>query len=248
MSTAGVLAVPELGPALGRLTALPERPAAGAWVSLDDLRLELVTRLFELAGAARAFGAGDDRTAAVASLNRAAWLGEWDRVVAEATARLTKAVDARLAAAATESRLPARQRAELPLTDADRRALAGRLGAGALPFLQSLDRLEAVVHAISSGGPRGVEAEPEWVEALLASARRLESAWLALAAAARAEQDLWAPEIERVRRWRRPSRALWIVSAALVALASLLGLMLGGYIPVPPPLRELAWAWWTHLP
>jgi hypothetical protein len=217
-------------------------------VALDDLRVELVNHLFELAGAARAFAATDDRAAAIASLSRAELLGAWDRVVTEATGRLAKAVEVRLAAAAQEARLPPKRQAALILGEADHRAIAGRLGGGALPFLQSLDRLEAAVHAPSPPGAPGEAAEPEWREALLGTARRLESAWLALDAATTAEQGVWAPEIERVRAWRRPTRPLWIVSGVALALALALGLMLGGYVPVPAALRDVAWAWWSRLP
>lgn len=244
---AGPLKVPELGQALGRLTARPEPVPAGRWVALDDLRVELVNHLFELVGAARAFGA--DRAAAVASLNRAEWIAAWERVVTEATARLCKAIEARFAAAADEARLPAKRRAALALGEPDRRAIAGRLGGGALPFLQSLDRLEESVRAASAPGPRGEAFEPEWREALLGSARRLESAWLTLDAAATAEQGIWAPEIERVRAWRRPTRPLWIATGLALAVAAALGLILGGYLPVPAPLRDLAGAWWgSRLP
>jgi hypothetical protein len=240
--------VPELGPALGRLTTRPEPPPAGRWVTLDDLRINLVNHLFELAGAARAFAAEDDRSAAVASLSRAELLGAWDRIVTEATARVVKAVEVRLAAAAQEARLPAPRRASLTLDEADRRAIAGRLGGGALPFLQSVDRLEESVRTASAPGARGEAAEAEWREALLGTARRLESAWLMLDAAAVAEQDIWAPEIARVRTWHRPTRPLWIASGIAVAVAAGLGLMLGGYIPVPAALHDVAWAWWNRLP
>lgn len=240
--------VPELGPALGRLTARPEPPAPGRWVALDDLRVELVNHLFELAGAARAFAAADDRPAAVASLSRAELIAAWERIVTEATSRLAKAIETRLAAAAQESRLPAKRRAALVLGEADRRAIAARLGSGALPFLQSVDRLEESVRAASASGPRGEAAEPEWREALLGTARRLESAWLALDTAAWAEQDIWTPEIERVRTWRRPTRLLWILSGVVVGVAATLGLMLGGYIPMPAALHSLAWAWWSAVP
>jgi hypothetical protein len=240
--------IPELGPALGRLTARPEPLQGRRWVALDDLRVELVNHVFELAGAARAFAAENDRAAAVASLSRAELLAAWERVVAEATGRLAKAAETRLAAAAQEARLPPKRRAVLTLGEADRRAIAGRLGGGALPFLQSLDRLEESVHAASAPGTRGDAAEPAWREALLGTARRLESAWLALEAAAGAEQGVWAPEIERVRAWRRPTRPLWLLTGTALAIAVASGLMLGGYIPVPAPLRDVAWVWWSRFP
>ncbi|HET7601060.1 MAG TPA: hypothetical protein VFK09_12250, partial [Gemmatimonadales bacterium] len=113
---------------------------------------------------------------------------------------------------------------------------------------QSLETLERTVPPVSASGARGEAAEPEWQEAMLAAARRLDSAWLALEAAARAEQSLWAAEVARVRAWRRPTRPLWVASALVILVALYLGLVLGGYFGVPGPLRPLAEAWWSRLP
>ncbi|HEX5386835.1 MAG TPA: hypothetical protein VFW66_09065 [Gemmatimonadales bacterium] len=241
--------MPELGPSLGHLCAPPDAvPPPGRWIRLDDLRLELATRLFELAGAARGFASAGDRAGAIASLNRVAWLSEWERTVRAATARLAGIIEARLNAAASEARLPGKRRLALALTDADRRALTGRLGSGGLAFVQSLDALERTVPAAISPGARGAAAEAEWRDALTASARRLESAWLALETAADREQTAWAAEVERVRAWRRPTRWLWIATAGVLIVAAYLGLVFGGYLPVLGPLRGLAQAWWRHLP
>lgn len=237
--------VPELGPALGRLC---ERPgsATGRWVRLDDVRLSLATGIFELAGAARAFAIADDRAGAVTSLNRQAWLGEWERAIAEATDRIARAVDARFASAAREARLPARRREQLPLAEPDRHAISGRLGAGSLPFLQSLEVLDQTVPGVSASGARGEAAVREWQEAILAVTRRLESAWLALEAAAGREESLWAPEIQQVRSWRRPTWPLWLVTGLMLAAVTYLGLVFGGYLPVPGPLMPVAQAVWSR--
>jgi len=237
--------VPELGPALGRLCDRPGS-AAGRWVRLDDLRLSLVTGIFELAGAARAFAVADDRAGAVSSLNRQAWLGEWERAVGEATDRIARAVDARFASAAREARLPARRRAQLPLAEPDRHAISGRLGAGSLPFLQSLETLDQSVPGVSASGARGEAGVREWQEAILAVARRLESAWLALEAAAGREEALWTPEIQQVRAWRRPTWPLWLVTGLMLAAATYLGLVFGGYLPVPDPLLGIAREVWIR--
>lgn len=237
--------VPELGPALGRVCARAG-PAPGRWVWVDDIRLELATRIFELAGAARAFADADDRPAAVSSLNRQAWLSEWEHAVSEASARIARAVNARLEAAGREARLPPRRRAELLLAEPDRHAISGRLGAGSLPFLLALGLLEQIVPAASAPGARGSAAVAEWQEAILSAARRLESAWLALEAAAVQEEALWTPEIDRVRAWRRPSWPLWAVTAIVLASATYLGLVFGGYIPAPGPLLPLARALWAR--
>jgi hypothetical protein len=238
--------VPELGPALGRLCARPGA-ADGRWVRLDDVRLDVASRVIELGGAAREFAASDDRAAAVSSLNRQAWLVEWERAVAEATERIARAVNLRLDAAAGEARLPARRRKELPLSEPDRRAISGRLGAGAYAFLQALEGLEQLVPAVSAVGARGEAAVREWREALLAVARRLESGWLELEAAAVREEALWGPEIERVRSWRRATWPLWLGTAIGLAAAIYLGLVFGGYLPVPPALQGLAQAVWARL-
>lgn len=238
--------VPELGPALGQVCDRA-RPPRGRWVRLDDIRLELATRLFELAGAARAFAGADDRPAAVSSLNRQAWLGEWERTVSRASERIVRAVDARFDSAAREARFPKPRRAELLLADPDRHAISGRLGAGSLPFLHALDQLEQIVPRASAPGTRGDSAVAEWQEAILAAARRLESAWLALEAAVIQEESLWAPEIERVRAWHRPIWPLWALTGVVLAVATYLGLVFGGYLPVPGPLLPLAKAVWSRL-
>lgn len=100
--------VPELGPSLGRLADPPVGTLDRGPLDLvlDDIRLDLVTRLFETAGAARSFAATGDRQGAIASLSRVAWLALWERAVAAAADRLAEIVNARLADAARESRLP----------------------------------------------------------------------------------------------------------------------------------------------
>ena len=55
------------------------------------------------------------------------------------------------------------------------------------------------VPGASAAGTRGRAGQEEWQRALAAAARRLEAAWLALLAGARAEQDRWKAEIDRVR-------------------------------------------------
>jgi hypothetical protein len=241
--------VPELGPSLGRLVDPPlVRSERGSLdLILDDIRLELVTGIFELAGAARSFAASGDRQGATSSLSRVAWLGLWERAVAASAERLAEVVNARLGEAAIESRLPARQLEGFRLKAEDVRAIASRLGSGGAGFVSALDALEQTVHGAAASGSRGRAGQEDWQRTLAAAARRLESAWMGLAAAARVEQDRWKAEIERVRAWRRPTLVLWLLSAGLLAVATYLGLMLGGYLPVLPPLRPLAEFWWSHL-
>ena len=83
--------VPELGPALGHLGDPPlSRSERGSSICSDDIRLDLVTGIFELAGAARSFAAAGDRQGAIASLARVAWLKLWERAVAAAAERLAE--------------------------------------------------------------------------------------------------------------------------------------------------------------
>jgi hypothetical protein len=241
--------VPELGPSLGRLGDPPLiRGDRGSLdLALDDIRLDLVTGIFELAGAARSFAASGDRQGAIASLSRVAWLDLWEQAVAAAAERLADVVNAKLGEAAIESRLPRRQLEAFRLKTEDVRAIASRLGSGGAGFVSALDALEQTVPGASASGIRGWAGQEEWQRALAAVARRLEAAWLALAAGARLEQDRWKAEIERARAWRRPTWLLWLISMSVLAVATYLGLVLGGYFPVPPPLRPLAEFWWSRL-
>ena len=216
-------------------------------LALDDIRLTLVTGIFELAGAARSFAASGDRQGAIASLSRVAWLDLWERAVASAAERLAEVVNTKLGEAAIESRLPARQLEAFRLKTEDVRAITSRLGSGGAGFVSALDALEQTVPGASAAGSRGRAGEEEWQRALAAVARRLESAWLTLAAGTREEQDRWKAEIDRARAWRRPTWLLWLISALVLTVATYLGLVLGGYLPVPPPLRPLADFWWSRL-
>jgi hypothetical protein len=230
--------VPELGPSLGRLTD-PLEPAAGPLgVRLDDIRLKLVTAVFELAGAARSFAAAGDPAGATASLNRVAWLGVWEQAVAAAAERLTGSVNARLEDAAAVSRYPRRWLRKVVLTAADTRAIGARLGGGGAPFVAALDQLE------EAGRERAPEA---WRSALTAVARRLEAAWLALEEAAAREQERWQADVQQVHAWRLPRWPLWLLTALVLAAAVYVGLVLGGYVPVPPLLEGLAEFWWRRL-
>jgi hypothetical protein len=236
--------VPELGPSLGRLTDPEAEPGSESPdVRLDDIRLHLVTGVFELAGAARGFAAAGDRQGAMASLSRVAWLGLWEKALVSAAERITASVNSGLEVAAEESRFPRRRLAPLRLRPDDTRAIAARLGRGGAPFVAALDQLE---QAARGSAPNG-DVEGAWRDQLNAAARRLEAAWLALESAAAAEQRLWQMDVDRVRRWRRPRWPLWLLTVLVVGAAGYLGLVLGGYLPVPPPLEGLAAFWWARL-
>jgi hypothetical protein len=233
--------IPELGPSLGRLTDPGPDPPEGTGLRLDDIRLRLVTGVFDLAGAARGFATAGDREGAMTSLNRVAWLTLWEKALASAAERIAGSVNAGLESAAEESRFPRKRLQPLRLSAEDTRAIAARLGRGGAPFVAALDTLEQAGRGAGANGA----AEVVWRQELNAAARRLEAAWLALEAAADAEQRHWLAEVERVRRWRRPRWPLWLITVAVVGAAAYVGLVLGGYLPVPPALAGLAEWWWA---
>jgi hypothetical protein len=225
------LRVPELAPALGRL--LVPRRLEAPWVPLDDIREELVTRVIELAGAARQAAAREERDGVLAALAREAWLGAWEQAVRRAGARVSDALDAEIEHAGWRVRMPRRARRRRLLSPAERRAVTARLGAGAEPFVAALDALAAAARRVRDASVVDHAAHAEWQDALRAVARRLEAAWLALEDGVAEERRRWAPEIAAVTRWRPslvPVVALWVPVAALLLW---LGLVLGGYLPAP---------------
>jgi hypothetical protein len=239
--------VPELGPSLGRLVAPPAPPAGTAphWIPLDDIRLGLVTELFDLAGDARRWWREGDRDLALAALHRDAWARAWDQAVEAVTARAARAIEARLEAAAREARVPARRRRQLRLEPAEIRSLGARLRKESVPFYRALDALEAATHGVRARHP-APEAQAAWEQALLTAARRLEAAWLALESELGREWVEWEAEVQAVRAWRRPAWPLWVAGLVLGGLALWAGLVLGGYLPVPEPLQGLAEAVWER--
>jgi hypothetical protein len=241
-----VWVVPELGPSLGRLVDPPPGRRGALRVSLDDIRLGLVTGVFDLAAAGRSFAAGGDHDSAVASLGRVAWLGLWEHAVETAAERIADEANAGLREAAEESRFPRRRLARLALTDDDVRAIGARLGSGGAQFVEALDQLEVAARTTGSARGRGAAGAQAWQSALAAAARRLESAWIALEEGARREQERWALEIAQVHAWHRPVWPVWLLTAVVVGAATYLGLVLGGYLPVPPPLEGLAAFWWAR--
>jgi len=236
------MVIPELGPSLGRLTDPGAEPAESTGLRLDDIRLRLVTGIFDLAGAARGFAAAGDPQGAMTSLNRVAWLALWEKTLAAAAERITGLVNTGLESAAEESRFPRGRLEQLRLRAEDTRAIAARLGRGGAPLVAALDALEQAGRGAGANGG----AEAAWRHGLNTAARRLEAAWLALESAAAEEQRHWQLEVDRVRRWRRPRWPLWLVTVLVVGAAAYLGLVLGGYLPVPPALEGLADWWWSR--
>jgi len=243
------LTIPELGPSLGRLVAPPTPPpgAPSHWIALEDIRLDLVSQLFDLAGDARRWVREGDRPLALATLDREAWHGAWQRAVQATAERAAAEISVRLLAAAREARLPARRTRTLALDAREVQALGARLSHGAAPFLQAAGNLDrAAPPARLDRAP--VAAVRAWQEALTTVARRLEAAWLALEEALGREWLEWDREVEDLRRWRRPLLPLVLLGVGLFALALYAGLVLGGFLPVPGPLRgiiEEIWGLWS---
>lgn len=244
-----LLIIPELGPALGRLVA-PPAPVPGAaphWVPLDDIRLGLVSQVFDHAGDARRWAREGDRELALTTLTHAALEQEWVRIIKAVAERVAEQVNLRLAAAARESRLPVRHARRLPLEATEVHAIAARLSQGDAGFREALVLLDQALHAARSDRATP-EAVAAWQEALLTLARRLESAWLGMEEALAREGREWDAEVEDVRRWQRPRWPLLLVGVVLFGTALYTGLLLGGYLPVPDLLRPLAegiWARWN---
>lgn len=211
----------ELGPSLGRLTDPPAPAAGDRLVPLDDVRLSMISELFELGA--------DER------LDGRRWLAVWDKAVAAAAARIAEAVNHELKAAAAEVRLPRRRADRLLIDSEEQQAMAARIGIPGTDFVTALDAM----------------AEAETVQqrrdAMMAAARRLESAWQGVERAALAEEGAWQIEVRRVRRWRPARWPLWIISALVVAALGYLGLVVGGFLLAPPWLYGFASWWWARI-
>lgn len=229
------LRVPELAPSLGRII-VPRRQQP-TWVPLDDIREELATRVLELGGEGRAAAAregdGSDRARILETTGRRAWAAAWDHAVRRVANRIADALDGELTRTARQVRLPRRRLRRLLLTNAEKRAIAARLGTGGGTFVAALDALEAAAARAGDASVLEKDAHAEWQEALRTVARRLEAAWLALETEVEEERLRWNPEIQTLAAWR-PS--LWPVIVLWVPLGGLLvwlGLILGGYAPAP---------------
>ena len=229
------LRVPELAPSLGRII-VPRRQQP-PWVPLDDIREELATRVLELGGEGRAAAAreaeGDERARILETTGRRAWAAAWDNAVRRAANRVADALDAELTLTAREVRLPRRRLRRHLLTNAERRAIAARLGTGGGTFVVALDALEAAAARAADASVLEKDAHAAWQEALRTVARRLEAAWLALETEVEQEHGRWEPEIVTLAAWRPSLWPVIVLWAPLAVLLLWLGLVLGGYIPAP---------------
>ena len=52
--------------------------------------------------------------------------------------------------------------------------------------------------------------------------------------------------MQRVHAWRLPRWPLWLLTLLVLGAAIYLGLVLGGYVRVPPMLEGFADFWWSR--
>jgi hypothetical protein len=229
--------LPELGPSLGRLTAIPGATAGVAGGPRDefaDLRLAFVGRLFDLAALARR---APDAEAAAAIVTPDRLRIEWERAAGQVADRVVERIGAALSLAGRRSGVPLRRLRREMMTPGEVAFLRARLLGAGVPFLDGLTALD-----VEEAGTA------EWGEALLASMRRLEQCWLTLERRADDEAAAWHDEAERLAAWRPspwPRRVIAILSFAILMYA---GFVLGGFLPVPAFARPVAEWWWHNEP
>lgn len=226
---AGADELPEIGPYLGRLAAATRR-FPDPEVGLDEIRLELVSGLFERVGVARDFLLTGDRAGARSALDRPTWLELWRAAAAKATDRTQAAIAARIERAGHRSRYPQRKLAGLLPGPEDRAVLAARIDAAGIPLEERTARI-----------PQG----DQWWEGIRQAAVALEDSWEALEEQVRQELATGALTAARVEQWR-PSLRPWFVALGLaMVVVTWLGLVLGGQLPRPPwldPLNDWFWS------
>jgi hypothetical protein len=243
MKTTAPVTIPELGPSLGRLVVPSASPGSPTALPLEDIRLKLVSQLFEQAGDARRWLREGDRALAFETINRQTWEAAWTQAVHAVATRVAERANARMLAAGQESRIASRRLAALALDTEEIQALASRLGRAGMPLEEALAHLE-----VTAQGARSERATTEvvaaWQDALSTAARRTEAAWLALEERVGEEWRRWEVEIAGLRSWRRPTWPLMLVGLATFGLFLWCGLMVGGYVPIPDLLRPAAeWIW-----
>ena len=222
------LRVPELAPSLGRII-VPRRQQL-PWVPLDDIREELATRVLELGGEARAT---EVRESVLETTGRRAWAAAWDHAVRSAANRVAEALDAAITRTAHTVRLPRRKLRRHLLSNAEKRAIAARLGTGGGTFVAALDELDAAGSHVSDASVLEKDAHAAWQEALRTVARRLEAAWLALETEVEEERRRWMPEIAALAAWRPRLWPIFVIWVPLATLLIWLGLIVGGFVPAP---------------
>jgi hypothetical protein len=207
----------------------PPDPAA-LRPELETVRIDLVGSLFERGRAARRRLAEGDADGARTMLGPSVWLELWDRAAAHASAAFKGAVEQELREAGAFSRYsPRRLRALMPTAE-DARVLSAKFSAAGIG-------LESAAPQLSNPGV-------DWQEALRRAAGELEEGWRQLRNVAELEHASWSGRVTLVREWRRPWRPLVLGGLAALAAVTWIGLVIGGYLPVPGWFRPVAeWAW-----
>ena len=235
------LRIPELGPSLGQLVTGTEMGHVG--LTLDEFRFQLVTKLMEHAGEARRLAAGGERDAAVAALSRSVWIAVWEEAVNGVAQRLTETIEQRLVAEALAVRMPSRLRKRVAMTETEQRALAARLGAAGAGLIPALGVVTQKGAAAVNATERESAAVDEWQEALRFAARRLEAAWLALEGAVDREISHWQTVADALAAWRKTVWPVVVTGVVGAAVATWVGLVLGGFLSVPRWLEPV----WSSL-
>lgn len=231
------LRIPELSPSMGKLTS--GTSAQRHWLPLDEIRIRLVTRLFESAGEARRLVSNDERAAALAALGSAAWQEAWDEAVTSTADVLLRRVTEHLEAEALAVKMGRRHRARLRIDDAEQRAVMVRLGAAGANLIQALDILE--LRAKGALGATALERDEveAWQQQLKCTARQLEAAWISLEHALLDEEQRWRAVADAVARWRKPLWPVILAGGTALFVALWLGLVFGGYLAAPAWLETL---------
>lgn len=225
------LRIPELGPFMGKVVT--GSGAAPGELNLDAVRLRLATRIFEAAGEARRLASREERQSAVATIGRAAWLEAWDEAVGAVASQVAEQAARNLEAEARAARLPRRQRKRLLPDEAERRAIAARLGSAGAVLVPALDQIEMRAEtALEATALERAEVEA-WQDALRTSARRMEAAWLHLESAVAVETDRWKDVADAISQWRKPWWPVVVWAVLALAVASWLGLVFGGQLQAP---------------
>jgi hypothetical protein len=220
--------IPELGPLLGTLIEPANSGSEDA--PLDAVRLSMVGALFDRAGTARGLLASGDEAGARMALGPRVWVGIWEDAADRSAAAVTRRIDRQIRQAAAYSRYPRKRlMPQLPSAE-DRRVFAARLSAAGIG-------LESAARVLESAGA-------EWQEAQRRMAGELEQSWHRLVQTAHEELAIWEGKSHAIRAWRRAWWPLLAGGGAAIAFSTWIGLMLGGYLPVPDPLRPAAeWIW-----
>ena len=232
------LRIPELGPSLGKLITGTDRNIEG--FSLASQRYRLATKIIEMGGEARRLAANGERSPALVSLGRDAWLAAWEEAVGPLAGELVDRLMAHLEAEAAVVRMPRRLRSRVAIDEVERRAIGARLGSAGAELIPVLDEIEHQGAALLDGAASDRGNLAAWQQAQLTAARRLEEAWMALEEAADHEIGVWRKVADEISRWRKPLWPVYLVCILGSAGAAWGGLVWGGVIP-PPTWATVLW-------